>query len=364
MQTFGWATTYAASMALLQGCGAATPPHATSTTDDSLMETTIVSTSSSNPVTKINTASAATPALTSQPADVAAWLNLLYKGFDAKDDESPLGVTISVQDEFVIYCSKLPGQDCYQGHADCRFSASLYNDQMMIDTKTGGLKMTMGQSSGIVFNQTLVESKIGKCSYIFDGGSFNRYNGACGCLALSASCEDPHSAFGDVCPSTGKTCTVSDREVEGCSCDSMGDSGNKVMGCFHKGAGYDRGSEHSSTDQTRSMVKARLRHQDGTATVYGQPVRLLEYWNEVVVDEVLMLKQLEEDPVPVIPAFVYVKGSWDGRSKAQKMRDTYRKQFAVKANIPLVAIDLSVRAEAAHGPFVLETDVEDSVLLV
>lgn len=295
---------------------------------------------------------------------MTTWLNSLYKGFDAKDDSSPLGVTISVQSKFELYCSELPGETCYQGHADCRFSASLYNDKMMLDTKTGGVKMTMGGSSGIVFNQTLVESKMGKCSYIFDGGSFNRYNGACGCLSMSGSCQDPSSAFGNVCPSTGQTCTISDRDVEGCSCDTTGDAGNKVMGCFHKGAGYDRGSVRSSADQTREMVKARLRHQDGTAIVYGQPVTLLEYWNEVVVDEILMLELLREDPVPVIPAFVYTRGSWSGRSQAQQMRDAYRKQFNVQVDIPLVAIDLTVRADAADGPFVLEADAESSELLV
>jgi len=276
-------------------------------------------------------------------------MNSLYMGFDPRDDSSPLGVTISMQNEWAIYCSEV-GVGCYQGHADCRFSASLYNHNMMLDRKSHGIKITMSRVAGIVFNQTEVEKSIGKCSYMFDGASFNRYNGACGCGATSFECDNPHSAFGNICPSTGKTCKVEDQEVAQCSCEVMPEPNRSdVTQCYWSGAGMDRHRVQPHADQTRKMVKARLRHQDGSDSSDR-----LEYWNEVVVDEHLMLERLRADPVPVIPAFVYLKGNSAGIKFARKMRDDYALEFSVRAEIPLVALDPSVDVTTGHGPFVFE----------
>merc|ERR1712107_912141 len=99
-----------------------------------------------------------------------------------------MGVTISMQNEFNIYCSDI-GASCYQGHADC------YNHKMMLDRHTHAIKITMDRVAGVVFSQDLVEHYFGICSYMFDGASFNRYNGACGCVASSTDCTNPFSAF-------------------------------------------------------------------------------------------------------------------------------------------------------------------------
>jgi len=264
-----------------------------------------------------------------------------------------------MQNHWAIYCSEV-GADCYQGHADCRFSASLYNHKMMLDRKSNGVKITMSRVAGIVFNQSLVEKTIGKCSYMFDGASFNRYNGACGCGAASFDCDNPNSAFGNVCPSTGKICEVQDKEVARCSCEIMPEPNRSdVTQCYWKGAGMDGHLVRSDGDQTRKMVQARLRHQDGSD---GND--RLEYWNEVVVDEHLLLEQLRADPVPVIPAFVYVKGNHAGIQYARQMRDDYALQFAVTAEIPLIAIDPHVKVTDADGPFVFEKSFTTSEVLV
>jgi len=276
-------------------------------------------------------------------------MNALYQGFDANDDTSPLGVTISMQNTFELFCSEL-GSSCYQGHADCRFSASLYNDEMMLNRKTNGIQITMDRVAGVVFNQSMVEQSIGKCSYMFDGASFNRYNGAGGGAAATTDCEDPASAFGNVCPSTGKQCTVKDSEVTRCSCESMQEpSLSDVPQCYWQGAGFEHTDVRASADQTRKMVKARLRHQDGKDSNDR-----LEYWNEVVIDEHLLIEQLNRDPVPVIPAFIYVKGDAAGIDFARKMRDDYKQQFDVTADIPLIAVDTTKSANSVDGPFSFE----------
>jgi len=201
---------------------------------------------------------------------------------------------------------------------------------MMLDPVTFAFKMPMGRVAGIVINQTLVESSMGKCSYMFDGATYFRYNGGCGCSSNSASCTNPQSAFGNECPSTNKTCATEDKEVAQCSCEVMGTrSGRYEDACFWKGAGFDTAQARHTSDQTRQMVKERLK-LDGSD---------LEYWNEIVVDEHLMLEQLREDPVPVIPAFIYIKGNPMGLDSARTMRDDYVLQFSVKKQIPLIAVD-------------------------
>ena len=83
---------------------------------------------------------------------------------------------------------------------------------MMLQRGANSIKITMDRVAGVVFNRSLVEKRLGKCSNMFDGASFNRYNGACGCVAGATNCSDPHSAYGNVCPSVGRTCVIPDKE--------------------------------------------------------------------------------------------------------------------------------------------------------
>jgi len=328
--------------------------------------------------------------------DVAQYLNYWYTGFDKNDDESPLGVTISMQHTWALYCgtgSADPGSGlfdpgsswsptdagCYEGHAhfahaDCRLSASLYNNQMGPLNAYGAITQTWGRVAGIVINQTMVESSLGKCSYMFDGVTYNRYNRGCGCASTRFSCTNPESAFGNVCPSTNidgpfayQICATEAKEVAQCSCDAMdigiwtgrtesvGADGVGVPRpqCFFKGAGFDTTRVQHSSDQTRQMVKERLKHQWGT----GRYMNDVDDWNEIVIDEHLMLEQLREDPEPVIPAFVYIKSNPEGLDYARKMRDDYVLQFSVKKQIPLIAVDHLRSPWSASGPFSYE-DVE------
>merc|ERR1719215_1122707 len=111
----------------------------------------------------------------------------------------------------------------------------------------------------------------------------------------------------------------------------------------------DGGAVNADADQTRSMVKARLLRQDGSDSNDR-----LEYWNEVVIDEHLLLQQLRRDPALVIPAFVYDRHNPAGINYARRMRDDYAREWSVTREIPLIAIDAQVDVSTGAGPFVFE----------
>lgn len=251
---------------------------------------------------------------------------------------------MSMQNDFMLYCD----MPCYQGNSDCRLSASLYNHKVMLARASGAIKITMGRVAGMVLNQTRVDTSLAKCSYMFDGASFNRYHTACGCASHTNDCSDPTSAFGDVCPTSGKICTPSDTEVSSCSCENMPipDRSDHPQ-CYFKGAAFEAGAE----DQTRTMLKNRISRQDGSDSNDR-----LEYWNEVVLDERVMIAQLTVDPAPVIPAFTYVKSNPAGLIFARRMRDYFVEHYSVPGETPLIAIDDVMSVTNGQGPFFAEID--------
>merc|ERR550525_1648348 len=80
---------------------------------------------------------------------------------------------------------------------------------------------TFGRPVGYVFNQTMVENELGKCSFIFDGASENRLNNGCG-TGAGSDCKSDGSAYQDICKSSGKTCTADDPEVKNFLCKPFG----------------------------------------------------------------------------------------------------------------------------------------------
>jgi len=121
-----------------------------------------------------------------------------YMAFDPDDDTSDLGVTVDMRPNgvFDFFCST-NGSSCFKGDADCRVSASLMNNRVMI-TEENRFAGIMSRTQGIVFNQTTVETRLAKCSYVYDGATDRRLNGGCGCGALGqAECSDIMSAYYD-----------------------------------------------------------------------------------------------------------------------------------------------------------------------
>jgi len=296
------------------------------------------------------------------PNDVAKRLNALYSGFHAHQASSPLGVTISFQKNasrgFHTFC----GTECFRGFTDCRYSASLYNHKMILDNNTNAFKFAYDENAaGIVFDQNLVESALGKCYYMYDGSTFTRFNGGCGCNSPVYSCTDG-SAYSNQCPSSHKTCEVSDAEVSQCDCDNVRNPEAKLFeGCYWKGAALDRNHVKASGDSLRQMLKTRvsmdmrtdkpvhggveLDRQDSTRSLVARK----QVWNEVVLDAKLMLDLLALDPKAVVPAFIYKMSSSTSLNQAKLLRKSFCSQFNVReSDIPLIAVNTDVNVEEGH----------------
>mmetsp|Transcript_55811 Transcript_55811/g.133020 ORF Transcript_55811/g.133020 Transcript_55811/m.133020 type:complete len:370 (+) Transcript_55811:101-1210(+) len=302
--------------------------------------------------------------------EVAKLLNELYMGFDASNDTSPLGVSISMagapHNFFAnIFCSTFENPNgktgCFNGGADCRLSASLYNHKMILDHKTKVTKAGMDRYVGFVINQSKVEESLAKCSFVWDGASGNRYNRGCGLGAPGTNCSLPGTAYDNICPSTKKTCTATDTEVTNSYCQPIPGGLHPIPPThqgepqclfpgpainYHGQDDYEPSKE--SLQYLRQMVKARVERNDG----HDPEGPNIEKWNEIVIDELLFLPELWYDPALMIPAFVYPKSkATEARSVAQSMVDSFSKDLQVPP-IPLLMIDdTQLRPE---GPFVAD----------
>jgi hypothetical protein len=221
---------------------------------------------------------------------------------------------------------------------------------------------------GVIFNQTLVEQYFGKCSFIYDGGSNDRYNHGCGSSARGTyiNCNSTYSPFEDICPSTNKTCTASDPEVNAVEADKHGghvDWNNRDM--FFKGPAYNVSDEEMLThwdgtqmwetpDQLRTMVDDRFKVQQSADC--GDMC-----WNEVILDERLILTQLWWDPATVVAGFVYFRGDGGARSQAAKLQTAFEKQWGAKP--PLVSVDNGCNVnQASCAPFYADSGEADAIV--
>jgi len=351
----------ALSMMTLQGCGGAGP------------------TPSSTPTP------APTPAPTvhhkTQPMSASAmvdYLNKQYMGFDETDPASPIGLVASMASQpssFYknIFCSVQPNPlgntSCSEGRTDCRMSASLYNHKMLISSKTGSPLLGLSRATGYVFNHTLVENQVGRCSYVWDGASDKKYNVGCGGGA-PGDCGSNTSAFADICPSTGKICTATDPEsVRGYCKGYLG--GTEEVPPTHEGhdqcsfpgpaIDYRRQAGwKAATSYMRDMATNRTKFSNGSDSE-GPNV---EKWNEVVIDERLLLPLIDYDPAVAIPAFLYVSGPPQNKQMAQAMRDEFCKFNSVD-KIPIIQCIKATDTMPAAGPFSLgEPELEEDTMVV
>jgi hypothetical protein len=295
----------------------------------------------------------------------------MYQGFDADDPTSPNGVTIRMADDFMMYC----GTPCYDGNPDCRISASLYNNKMLITHDTFTTQITMNRDAGIVFNQTTVEARSGKCAYMYDGATFGRVNRGCGCAAREHGCGQEGPYWNQDCeyhpPGTHQeidlsTChnnTETSEDVEQCWCNAPDrrsdypkpeDTITEALQCYFKAGGLY--PPHPQKPEFHEFVKARLAHQatndgieilrDNVTTRYKS-----EYWNEVIVDAEVIIDMLTDANVAnsdAVSAFMYVTGHPAGRDKAIAMQvQAYRNYDSI---IPIVELDPTIDLRCS-GPF-------------
>lgn len=288
-------------------------------------------------------------------------------GFDEHDDDSPLGVTISMpadQSSFHgnLFCAAEVNTKCFNGYADCRMSATIYNHKVVLKAdQPHRPQMGISRQVGFVFNQSRVETDMGKCAYIFDGATFYNYNGGCGVASGNHNCSSNRTAFHNICPSTGKICTADDSEITRVMCKPYGPVPVPTKGtdaaCFF-GMPSLNYPEKARANHLREMLKARLQHQVGE----GPKGPLISQWNEVVLDERLLIPAIGYDPATVISAFIYVKSLAGSRSVAEAMRDKFSEYYSV-GKLPVIGVDDTVDFTTTNGPFVVEEE-ELSVTMV
>jgi len=296
-------------------------------------------------------------------SQIVAVLNQGFYGYDRWNPSSASGITITwlkdTDSKLELYCSAVPGNDadgCYQGSADCRMSGMIHNHQLPLEANH--MLTFAGRNVGVVFNQELVEKYFGKCSFIYDGASNNRYNHGCGAIpaASDINCDSPYSPYADHCHSSNAVCTANDPEVYSAECDQVGGHATlQHSGCMHKGPAYnisvadivshyDGDKMWETQDQLRTMVDDRFNvqqsHDCGTMC-----------WNEVIIDERLLLTQLWWDPATAVDAIVYLRGHQSAQAKAVQIQQSFKRNWGVEP--PVVSADAScnVQQPDACGPF-------------
>lgn len=288
-------------------------------------------------------------------------------GFDENDDKSALGVTASMLNNYQdfnenLFCAPLMGTKCYKGQADCRMSATLYNHKIVLQADLPNrIKLGLGRPVGIVLDQTKVETRFGKCAYIFDGADFNGYNSGCGDGA-PGQCGSGKSAFDNICPSTNKICTADDVEVHRKMCKPDGPGAVPSTGsdwqCYFSLPALDW-PRAGRPNHLRDMAKARAARQVGSDS-HGP---LIEEWNEVVIDDHLMIPDLRKDPASVITAFIYKKSHPFGKAWVTAMRVKFSKEYKIDVDkIPIVGVDDTIDFTTQGGPFFAPEELSSLVV--
>jgi len=325
----------------------------------------------------------APPAKPMSVSEAAVYLNAQYLAFNESDDKSFLGITVSMAAQVNsfwknIYCSKFENPilhitGCSQARGDCRLSASLYNHAIGVNA-TGETVLGLGRATGYVFNQTMTENYWGKCSYLWDGATDRKYNNGCGDGAVKSTCEDPESAWGDICPSTGKICTAEDKEVVRGFCKGYGklhlpeqadfpSTHDGHVQCAIPGPAINYHGQEGWTpapDHMRDMAKQRVKFIKGK----DKEGPNIEKYSEVVIDERLLIPKIRSQPTLAIVAFIYLKDKNAAQNKqnAEAMRDEYCHYASLTGDlkIPVVGVDATIGA--GQGPFV--ADVEETEVAI
>jgi len=275
---------------------------------------------------------------------VASLMNEAYSSFDPYNPASGTGLVVRTTGKWEFFC---PGfnsySGCYNGNTDCATSASIMNNKMML--KNGAIHLGLERRTGIAFNPTLVEEKIGRCSYPYDGVIWGRYNHGCGavasCWGNNGCCASgAHSAFWNIDPSTGAEVTPESAVVSRAACEN-----GHPYACFWKGAGFypERGLAQS---QTHTMLKERFDNQ-------GSDPTQIEKWNEVVLDTAKLHDELSSNPSNAVWGMLYIKGDSNAKNIARKMSEDMMAEFGMATPVPLIAVDTHVNV-ATGNPFSFE----------
>jgi len=307
--------------------------------------------------------------------------------FDESNDDTALGVSVTFPGQTRSFDENLfcngyskTNTGCFNGLNDCRMSAVHINHKVMVQAQGSGWKVQplMGRTVGVIFNQTLTENYFGKCTYLFDGADSYNVNYGCGDSAPGpASCDNPNSAFYNKCTTDGGAsyhdCSATDPEITSRMCKGP-DYGTitppqfkSAATCFYEMPAllvpHDDPSSFtpSSTNHLRDAMKQRVLSDSTT----GQS----QEWNEVVIDEKLLIPQINADPTHTILAFVYLDGTWmsarDAKGYATRMRDQFQEAYGVQGvpDIPVIELDARNDFTQSGGPFKLPSSLKSVVVV-
>jgi hypothetical protein len=280
-------------------------------------------------------------------------MNEEYYGYKVGDASSPFGNYIRVTGDSTVWC----GMGCHDGGPDCRVSGSIFNSAQMIDptheNAVGGwFGYQNGQGmSGFYVNSTLIRTKLGKCSYTWDGNTMSKVNNACGCPqgpTGPAACDEkahPDASYFNRCnpPEYSETCTGDDPQVNKCWCENY--HGGKPQDgtghqCYFKGVAWDSVQGKDSEDETNKMLDWRVTPtREGSGGQYGPAITI---WNEMVLDGRRMEEAMAVDPAGTIVAAVYAgKDDWSKgmkRPAAQHMARQMQQRWHLSKPIPVIEL--------------------------
>lgn len=281
------------------------------------------------------------------------------------DPDSSIGVVIHMG-LYEFYCKKVLNTSCYEGKADCMCSTSVYNHRMSL-TDSNSFAAGLERRTGMVFNTSLVQSKLAKCAYQFDGASDRRYNHGCGGLPAGdhTTCEDKLSSFYNLDPVTMQEVTDESFLVTEKYCPNHPEAPKVPEDdqCYWKGPGFYPPHEHP--DELRKMIDQRLENQKGSK-------ELMQTWNEVVLDVELIHEELLSQPALAIPAIIWVKKESDdqwnfaSRQQAVDMAKKLQADYDMPEAVPVIGVQdwLDVTVKGFKGPFLFDyADAEPSVLV-
>jgi len=183
----------------------------------------------------------------------------------------------------------------------------------------------------------------------------------CGAGAASTSCGDHNSAFWDECGDAEPkhNCTRDDVEITGmlCACappmcdESYGvavpPANQQEATCFYEMPALIYG-DSTTTNHLRDSLKQRI-------AIQGDDSELTSTWNEIVIDDRLLIPKIRTDPTEAIWAFVCrpTEGIPDACVLAKAMRDEFLIAYNVTGSIPVLLLDTESDFTVTGGPFAL-----------
>lgn len=191
---------------------------------------------------------------------------------------------------------------------------------------------------GVIFNSTLVETKLARCYYATDGSTESRFNGGCGCKANrdDISCSNPRSPY--------NVHEAGDSPLnEKCRCKS---NAPYTGTCFWRGPAFNTSHGLWGKSELQSAIQDRL----DLASWHEADIN-----DEAVLDAGLVREVLKTDPASAIVAVFYYDDAQHPQDTpghvagAKRIQRQLMEHFGVM--LPIVGAKQHVVVSSEQGPF-------------